>query len=138
MTPKLFRLLTTSLLLVAPSVPAQVVTTTVDTGAGSLRSVVAAAAAGATVTFAPALSGQTIPLTNGVISLNSSITIDASALPNGIVLLKGSSSLSRIFNVASNVTVNLKHLTLTGGTGGVGFNDSVLVGGAIWNLGSLT
>lgn len=139
MTTKLFHLLTTSLLLAAATTPAQVVTTTADTGAGSLRSVVAGAAAGATVTFAPALSGQTIVLTNGAIGLNRNITIDASALPNGIVLMNGwSGYFMRLFNVASNVTVNLKHLTLTGGTGGIGFNDSVLVGGAIWNLGSLT
>ena len=63
-----------------------VVTTTADSGPGSLRDTVAAATNINHITFAPNLSGSTITLTSGLILLASSLAIDASALPAGITL----------------------------------------------------
>ena len=52
------------------------VTTNADSGVGSLRAEVNTANNGDTINFAAALKGQTITLTTGQITLNSSITID--------------------------------------------------------------
>src|SRR5262249_12095017 len=57
-----------------------------DTGAGSLRTAVISTAPGGFITFAANLSGQTIKLTSGQLVLNSTVTIDASALTNGIAI----------------------------------------------------
>ena len=87
-----------SLLVFAlPAAQAQfVVTTAADeddgdalpgNGAGtSLREAVKYASPGDTITFAPALSGQTISVTNGLISITKSVTIDASALVDGVII----------------------------------------------------
>src|SRR5690349_16081125 len=63
----------------------QTVTSTADSGTGSLRDTLAAAAAGDTVAFDPSLSGQTITLASQL-TLAQNVTIDASALPGGLVL----------------------------------------------------
>src|SRR4051794_663414 len=78
--------LTLSLVFAAPAARAatNVVTSIADSGAGSLRVVVTNSAAGDTVIFTDTLSGQTILLTNGSITLNKSVTIDASMLAKGI------------------------------------------------------
>src|SRR5215831_5543130 len=81
------------------------VTTTADSGPGSLRQVASVVGGGGTVAFATNLSGQTITLTGGEIALTNSLTIDASALPNGIII-NGNHS-SRIFNIAGGVAVTL-------------------------------
>ena len=65
------------------------VTNTGTTGPGSLSEAVADAAglAGAdTLLFDTNLSGQTLTLTSGEISLNSELTLDASALPGGVTI----------------------------------------------------
>src|SRR5438270_876285 len=46
-----------------------------DSGPGSLRAVLAGAANGDTVAFAPSLSGKTITLTSGPLSVNTSVRI---------------------------------------------------------------
>jgi hypothetical protein len=92
---------------------ANVITNAADSGAGSLRTVLAAMSAGSTVTFAPNLSGATITLTNGVILLTNSITIDASALPGGITV--SGNNASGIFSVGAGATVSLASLTLANG-----------------------
>lgn len=107
-----------------------VVTTTNDSGAGSLRQLaVLDAVNGDTITFAPHLSGQTIRLSSGELALARSVTIDASALPNGVTL--HGNNLSRLFSMNSGTTNVLTALTLTGGRA----NGR---GGAINNLGDLT
>ena len=128
---KLFLLLTAALLLAAPRARAQVVLNANDSGSGSLPYVVANAANGATITFDPGLSGQTISLGSSEILLNKNVTIDASALPLGIQITQppfDPAPAARIFQVASNVTVSLKALTLGGG-------GSLGGGGAIFNSG---
>ena len=67
---------TNDLLFVSP-----VVTTSADAGAGSLRATLANAPSGATLTFAPNLSGQTITLTSGQISLGKMSPLTARRCP---------------------------------------------------------
>ena len=120
-----------------------IVTTTNDSGAGSLRQALADAAAvpGADViTFAPGLSGQVISL-NGVADVagasalivddSGGVTVDASALPGGITLTASGPGY-RAFRVASGSSVTLRGLTVSGFTGESGFG-----GGAIRNAGTL-
>jgi hypothetical protein len=133
-----------------------VVNTNDDGSAGSLRQVVATASFGATVNFSPSLSGQTILLTNGPILLTNRVTIDASALANGIQINGNSNSC--VFVVSNGVIATLTALTVTNGydatgnfSGGI-LNDGVLTlnrcviagnnaasdGGGVHNVSTLT
>ena len=115
------------LLPIWPPAQAQV-STTDDSAPGSLRDAVGKAAPGATITFAPSLSGKTIQLTDGEILLLTNLMIDASSLPAGIVL--DGQHASRIFETANIATNVLTCLTLT--------NGYAASGGAILNRGNLT
>jgi hypothetical protein len=146
-------LLLAACLGLAASLPAQVVTTTSDSSPGSLRQTIAAAPSGATITFDASLSGQTLSVTNGLIPITRSVTIDASALADGVILnAQGRNSL---FHCGSQTTNVLIGLTLTGGYssqgGGAILNDSILTlndctlvgnraneGGAIFQFDSVT
>ena len=113
------------------------VTTLADSGAGSLREAVlqANALGGAhTVTFAANLSGKTILLTGGELLLNSTLTIDASALPGGIQI--NGNHASRIFEVVAG-TVKFSGLTLADGMTSPFDSDVETSGGAILNKGDL-
>lgn len=113
---------------ISSDVPARVMVTNVnDFGPSSLRQVIADATNGYTITFSNNLSGKTITLTNGELLLEKSLTIDASALTNGIAI--NGNHASRIFQVAGGKTLTLSALTLTNGF-------SSADGGAINNLGS--
>ncbi|HLX71111.1 MAG TPA: choice-of-anchor Q domain-containing protein [Verrucomicrobiae bacterium] len=104
------------------------VTVNADAGTGSLRNVIANAPSSSDVTFVPALSGSTIVLTNGQIIVSNSVTIDASALPNGIQI--SGNHASRIFTVNTNVGLALSDLTLRDA------NGSGSDGGALLNFGT--
>ena len=52
-----------------------IVTTTADSGAGSLRAAIAASSDGDTIQFDSALNGQTINLTSAELAIDKSITI---------------------------------------------------------------
>ncbi len=109
------------------------VTTNSNAGPGSLRQAVldAVTLPGANpITFAPALSGATITLTNEIV-LDSDVTIDASSLPAGVTVSGG--NVTRIFYMSSGQTVSLRGLTLTGGNGVGGLFPGD--GGAIENNG---
>jgi PKD repeat protein len=106
-----------------------VVLNTNDSGAYSLRNVIAIAPSGSTITFDSGLSGQTILLAS-TLMLTNSLTIDASALPGGIQI----NGNGQIFNVASNITVVLNSLTITNGNA----DSSSGTGGGIYNDGTLT
>ncbi|MGJ8726722.1 MAG: hypothetical protein ACSHYB_19405, partial [Roseibacillus sp.] len=107
----------------------------------SLREAIQYSAPHSTITFAPSLSGQTITLTQGQLLINKALSIDASALPNGLTIdANGSVTNHRVLEVTSSATnVTLSHLTLInghtpdGGDGGSGTN-----GGGILNAGTLT
>ena len=113
--------------LLAPlAARATVVTTAADEDGGSLsgpislREAVKYSPPGATITFAPQLSGQTIRLTLGEILIERSLTIDASALPSKITLSGDktgngkTSDDTRILKITTG-TILLESLILTGG-----------------------
>ena len=129
-----------------------VVMNTDDSGPGSLRDAVAAAASNATITFDAGLSGQTITLLSQVL-LDKNLTLDASSLVGGIVL--SGDDASRIFRVDASASVALTSLTVIAGQalfGGGILNDGELVlsgctlrenhaddyGGGIFNDGNAT
>ncbi|MDB4265501.1 right-handed parallel beta-helix repeat-containing protein, partial [bacterium] len=97
-----------------------------DTPSGndlSLREAIRDAAAGDIILFDPSLDGQTIPLdaTLGQLVIDKSLTIDASALPTGIIIDGGSNGdfildegETRCFTVNSG-TVTFRNLTIQNG-----------------------
>jgi len=106
-----------------------VVTSIADSGPGALRTILAALPAGSTVGFALNPSGATILLTSGALTVNTSVTIDASTAPGGITI--DGNHASKIFQVNAG-TVALTGLTLTNGF------DSNAFGGCISNRSALT
>ena len=88
-----------------------------------------------TITFAPALSGQTIFLTPalGQLAPATDIAIDASALANGVIIFGDGASNFRLLNVAGGRTVALRNVNLFNG-GGPSFPG---IGAAILNSGDL-
>ena len=142
-------------LLFAPKVHAAtfIVTNNADSGAGSLRAALAAAAAspGADIiTFDAALNGATISLTSSsvgsaltggsaiIITDAGGVTIDASSLAAGLTIDDGAATTYRLFSIASGSNVAMHGLTLANG-GGSGFvMGNGPGGGAIWNSGTLT
>ncbi len=114
------------------------VTTTNDSGTGSLRAEIAAAHNGDTIKFAPGLNGQTIALTSGELLITHNLTITG---PGAADLTVSGSNRSRVFEVAKNETVTLNGLTISDGDGvrAAGASDSNDgFGGGIHNLGKLT
>jgi hypothetical protein len=121
-----------------------------DSGPGSLRSLIAAAASGDTITFPPNLSGR-LTLTSGELSIGKNLTILGPGAKN---LTVSGNNASRVFHVtAGNVT--LAGLTISGGhdDGGGIHNQSIVTmsnciisantsiiygGGGIWNEGMMT
>jgi len=89
------------------------ITTANDSGPGSLRDTIGAAASGTTIDFAPGLSGQTIFLTSGQLLITKNLNIDASGLAQGI-RIDGSRN-SRIFEFTAFTTNSLVGLELTNG-----------------------
>ena len=90
-----------------------VVVNTNDSGVGSLRDIIAGAIPGDTVIFDSSLSGQTITLTSGDITINKDLNIDGSALANQ-VSLSGNNN-SRIFLINTGATVALTALNFIDG-----------------------
>lgn len=91
------------------------VTTSADSGAGSLRAAIALAQSGDTIQFAASLANQTIQLTSGQIEISAgkSLTIDGSSAAN---LTVSGNNASRIFLLKSTAAtpsnLTLKNLTL--------------------------
>jgi len=105
------------------------VTSTADSGAGSLRQAVADANSGDTIQFAPALNGQAIVLTTGELVIDKSITINGPG-PSQLTVRRntvGGSPAFRIFHVTPGQTVTIEGLTITDGaplaSGGGVFNE---------------
>jgi predicted outer membrane repeat protein len=129
---------TESLIVNVAETPSLVVTTGLDIvdaydGLTSLREAVAYAnthPGDDTVSFAPALSGQTIELSLGELSLTDTTgSTTIVGLGTDLLTIDGN-HLSRVFNVATGVTVEVSGLTITAGS------DSD--GGGILNAGTLT
>jgi CSLREA domain-containing protein len=102
----------------------------VAAGGVSLRDAIAAAAPGAFVTFAPELDHGVISLSGPELVISKDLDLDASALPSGIALTRG--TVGRIFRVDSGNRVALAGLTLRDSE-----NDDG-PGGAIRNAGTLS
>jgi CSLREA domain-containing protein len=93
------------------------VTTNADSGAGSLRQAIADACDGATITFDPALNGQTITLTSAELAVSKNLTIQG---PGANLLTvqrsaAGGTPQFRIFATGTGLTVNISGLTIAGG-----------------------
>ncbi|HXB59359.1 MAG TPA: choice-of-anchor Q domain-containing protein [Candidatus Acidoferrales bacterium] len=102
-----------------------IVTNLADAGAGSLRQAIVFSTNGSTINFAPNLSGGAITLFN-TLTINTSLTIDASALPGGIQI-NGNGAV-QIFNVASGTTDVLNSLIIANGSAGDGNGGGILNG----------
>ena len=106
------------------------VTTAADSGAGSLRQVIAAACEGATVTFDAAgvfATPQTITLTSGELLIDKNLTVNAGSSQ---VTVSGNNA-SRVFNVNAGKAFTIIGLTISGG-------QTAGSGGGIVNNGTLT
>ena len=107
-----------------------------DSGAGSLRALLASAAAGDTIVFAPGIA--TVTLTGGELVFDKSLTVQGP----GVTLSAG--YRHRVVRVAPNVLVRLEGLTVTGGAlagqGGRYQSDAAgtALGAGIYNAGTLT
>ena len=132
-------------------------TSTADSGAGSLRAAIAAASNGDTIQFDAALNGQTITLTSGELVIDKNITI-AGPGPSLLAVSRDSNSMAtfRIFHVTPGHTSTIEGLTISGNhanpPGGGVFNEATLTinncrldhnfsegnGGGILNGGTLT
>ena len=111
------------------------VNTTADSGVGSLRAEVNMANNGDTINFAATLGGQTITLTTGQITLNTSITIDGQT--NNVTISGGGSS--RIFyNPTASLTETINNLIFEKGQAVSDGAPDYGRGGAIYDLGTLT
>ena len=104
-----------------------VVISAADGGAGSLRDALAVIADGGTITFDPALAGETVAL-NGQLTVDRSVTIDASTAP-GVILTTG--GVSRIMEVTAGSTVTVTDVVIRDGVDGP-------QGGGVLNNGSMT
>ncbi len=85
----------------APDVHSFRIWSLADSGLGSLRQAVVSANAAnfaPTITFEDSLAGQTITLTSGQLAVSNGLTIDASALAEGIVI--SGNANSRLFEIA--------------------------------------
>ncbi len=118
-----------------------VVSTTADSGPGSLRQAVSDANPGDTITFLLSMPA-TITLTSGSITLLRNVTISGPAgtapsggrrvkLPAATVTISGGNN-SRVFGVASGITATISNLTVTQGSTASGN------GGALDDSGTLT
>ncbi|MBX7222137.1 MAG: hypothetical protein K1Y36_19450, partial [Blastocatellia bacterium] len=94
-----------------------------DSGAGSLRDTVAAAAAGDTIVFSGV---STVTLTSATINITVDLTIDGGT--SGVTITRSGATNFRLFLVSANVTLN--KLTLTNGNSTPG-TSSALNGGAV-------
>ncbi len=117
--------------VICPLLQAGIVTTTADHGAGSLRDILAAAASGEAISFAAALDGTTITLTDGPLDVvGSVVTIDASALPHGLSISGNHSS--RVLTVSAEASITLRNLHFINGSsstsqgGGISISNSTL------------
>lgn len=110
------------------------VTSTADSGPGSLRKAITDLETGGLVTFHPSLDGGTILLSSGPLLLNKSILIDASSLPSGFTIDANLASRALTIEDGNDLffrNVTLSNLTITGGS-------STSHGGAISNRENLT
>ncbi|WP_312757294.1 DUF4347 domain-containing protein [Pulveribacter sp.] len=119
------------------------VTSNADSGAGTLRTTVASASAGDTITFS---SGMTVGLTAGQLVINKNIVIDGDLNNDGVAdVTLDAGYRSSVLQVQAGSEVMLDGLVITrglvsgdGGDAGNGLVAANAFGGGIWNAGTLT
>lgn len=105
------------------------VTSTADSGLGSLRRAVDILADGGTIRFAPGLTGETITLTSGPLVVSGkTVNIVGTDAP-GLTVSGGGTD--RVFIINAGAAANISHLTIADGFGWQ-------LAGGILNNGSLT
>ncbi|MGB6222736.1 choice-of-anchor Q domain-containing protein [Haloferula sp.] len=109
----------------------QMITSTANSGAGSVRDLVAASTPGRVLIFDASLDGQTIDLSGSHLMITDDLTIDASSLPNGVTISAGGNS--RHFMVTGGKTLTLNGVTLTDGSATGDYPD--YFGGSIYSEG---
>ncbi len=88
------------------------VTTTADSGNGSLRNAIATANSGDTIQFAKGLTGKTITLKTGQLTLNKDLTIDGGGAPG---LTISGNNASRVFYLDKEKQARIENLTIANG-----------------------
>ena len=134
-----------------PVSTASIVSSTNDSGPGSLRQIVAThLVSAATVTFAPTLAGQTLKLTGGQIALPRDVTIQG-PMSGGQGIGVDGNAAGGIFYVPAGVSASMAFLTISNGSiygiindGSLSLNNCTLAHnsapdgyGAILNQGNL-
>lgn len=121
------------------------VTTADDDGPDSLRALVAGAASGDSIVFAPDMNGQTLRLTKGPLVLDKDLEIDASALAEGFTLLGRADADGvaepgehRVIQTVAGCTLTLRGLALVDGQAPITFDETNARGGGVYNLADLT
>jgi hypothetical protein len=104
------------------------VTSTADSGQGSLREVISCATNGDTITFGSALAGATINITSAKMAINKNLFIRSSLVPR----VKISSSSQGLFDIGAGKTVEFKDIDITSG-----LSDPNNSGAAFTNQGNL-
>jgi hypothetical protein len=141
------------LFTISAQAAAYTVTTTADSGAGSLRDAIATANSTVEddiINFSIPLSDPgcnassvcTITLTSGELVINAISTAGRLTITNATgannLLISGNNQ-SRVFYVNAGADLTVNGVTITGGNGaGIGSDDTNRVGGGIFNNGSLT
>jgi fibronectin-binding autotransporter adhesin len=131
-----------ALVMTAPSVHSAVVTTTSDSGAGSLRAAVTNASAGEVITFAAALAGQTVTVNEPEIIVARDVTIDGASgvLIMGKNINNASGNIPKTIRISQGVAMRSINLTFSGASslwneGTLTASNCVFTnGGAIWNV----
>jgi hypothetical protein len=127
-----------------------VVTTTADSGPGSLRQVILDACWGAHIVFAPSLVGDTIRLTTGEIVVNKELHLQGLGMDQITISGEG---VQRVFRFVNQTSVTITDLTICSGKdtankAGNIYSDALLLmervavrdgmGGGIYNLEGIT
>jgi hypothetical protein len=99
-------------------------------GTGSLAAVLAAAAAGDTIVFAPGLSGPVTP--SATLTVANNVTIQGPGA--GVISVSGGGA-NQVFHINAGVTASISGLTITNGM--VSSTTADAQGGAIDNEGNL-
>jgi hypothetical protein len=97
------------------------VTTTNDTGPGSLRQAIFTANNGDTIDFDPALNGQTVTLTSDELLMSKNITVSGPGANLLAIARAQDASNFRIFHITPSHTVTIQGLTITNGISGFTF-----------------
>jgi|GEM_PF-1397634 len=100
------------------------VTTTADSGNGSLRQSIEGVCENGVVQFDATLAGQNISLTSGQLVLNKSLTISNPLAPGLAVDGQGN---SRVFNVTTGADVTIDNIAIINGNAGGGFGGGIQV-----------